>query len=116
MALKWIHYVGTFVPDAYTRLEGRVKKEYVVTQQSVAATVDEEGNETSPAIPEVIEYLPLITIVSFIWMHEVHANSKNPTLVNPAVEGKVLYKGGDVLAEAYEYAKTLERFDGSVDV
>ncbi|MCP4520683.1 MAG: hypothetical protein GY827_03140, partial [Cytophagales bacterium] len=55
-------------------------------------------------------------IVSFIWMHEEHANSKNPTLVNPAVEGKVLYKGGDVLAEAYEYAKTLDRFDGSVDV
>lgn len=116
MALKWIHYVGTFVPDAYIRLEGRVKKEYVVTQQAAAAEVDEEGVETSPAIPEIIEYLPLITLVSFIWMHEEHAKSKNPTLVNPAVEGKVLYNGWDVLSEAYEYAKTLDRFDGSVDV
>ena len=130
---------GVTYDSAYTRVEGKVYKGEWVTQERVApvyetvvvteaaeATYDEEGNELTPAVeqvieekevtpevPEVKEWKSILRVYSYTYSSA--DNSKGVKAIEEKRQGECVYNGGDVATECYAYLKTLEEFKESID-
>lgn len=137
---------GITYENAYTRVETKIYKKDVVTQKYVPATYKqieispaveyvepiygEDGEILIPAIDpvtaqyetvvdtpevlEVIEWLLVLRVYSFTYSSK--ENSKNVRAIQEKNQGEVVYNGGEIQEEGYNYLKTLEEFKDAINV